>query len=76
MKNRIYLIIYIVLCMVATTAHAQYVKRDTAVVIDYSRTPRQVVVKNIAVEGIPNFDPNMLVRLSGISVGETISIPE
>ena len=61
--------------MVATTAHAQYVKRDTAVVIDYSRTPRQVVVKNIAVEGIPNFDPNMLVRLSGISVGETISIP-
>ena len=76
MKNSLYLIIYIlVLCMASTNVHAQYLKRDTAVTIDYSRTPRQLVVKNITVTGIPNFDPNMLVRLSGITVGETISIP-
>ena len=76
MKNRIYLIILIaILCSVAGTVRAQYLKRDTAVVIDYSRTPREVVVKNIAVDGIPNFDSAMLVRLSGLTVGETISIP-
>ncbi|MBQ5655796.1 MAG: outer membrane protein assembly factor BamA, partial [Bacteroidaceae bacterium] len=76
MKNKIYLIIYIlVLCLAGIPAHAQYLRRDTAVTIDYSRTPRQVVVKNIEVDGIPNYDPAMLIRLSGISVGETISIP-
>lgn len=76
MKNRIYLIILIaILCFVAGSASAQYLKRDTSVVIDYSRTPREVVVKNIAVDGIPNFDQAMLVRLSGLTVGETISIP-
>ena len=76
MKNKIYLIILIaILCSVAGTVRAQYLKRDTAVVIDYSRTPREVVVKNIAVDGIPNFDSAMLVRLSGLTVGETISIP-
>ena len=76
MKNSIYIIIYTVfLCMAALPAHAQYLKRDTTVTVDYSRTPREVVVKNIEVEGISNVDKNMLIRLSGISVGETISIP-
>lgn len=76
MKNSIYIIIYTVfLCLGILPAHAQYVKRDTSVIIDYSRTPREVVVKNIAVEGIPNVDPAMLIRLSGINVGERISIP-
>ena len=76
MKNSVYIIIYIAfLCIVALPAHAQYAKRDTAVTIDYNRTPREVVVKNIEVEGIPNVDKNMLIRLSGISVGERISIP-
>ena len=76
MKNSIYIIIYTVfLCLGILPAHAQYVKKDTSVVIDYSRTPREVVVKNIAVEGIPNVDPAMLIRLSGINVGERISIP-
>jgi outer membrane protein insertion porin family len=34
-----------------------------------------VVVKSITVEGIPNYDQNMLARLSGINVGEHITIP-
>ena len=75
-KTLLYLIIFIFAsCLCAIPSHAQYLKRDTAVTIDYSRTPRQVVVKNIAVDGIPNYDPAMLIRLSGISVGETISVP-
>ena len=61
--------------MAGPHAHAQYLKRDTAVTIDYSRIAREVVVKDITVSGIPNFDQAMLVRLSGISVGETISVP-
>lgn len=63
------------MCMASLPAHAQYLKRDTTVTIDYSRTPREVVVKNIEVEGIPNIDKNMLIRLSGINVGEKISVP-
>ena len=75
-KTLLYLIIFaFASCLCALPSHAQYLKRDTAVTIDYSRTPRQVVVKNIAVDGIPNYDPAMLIRLSGISVGETISVP-
>ena len=76
MKTKIYLIIYILLlCLTGIPVHAQYLKRDTAVTIDYSRTPREVVVKNIVVDGIPNYDPNMLIRLSGIKVGESITVP-
>ena len=76
MKTKIYIIIYILLlCLTGIPVHAQYLKRDTAVTIDYSRTPREVVVKNIVVDGIPNYDPNMLIRLSGIKVGESITVP-
>jgi outer membrane protein insertion porin family len=74
MKNSLYIIIYI-LCFLSIPANAQYISRDTNVNIDYSRTPRQVVVKSITVEGIPNYDQNMLARLSGINVGEHITIP-
>ncbi len=76
MKHKIYLIIYTaILCMICVQAKAQYVARDTAVTIDYSRTPRYVVVKHIEVDGIANYDKSMLARLSGIAVGDVISIP-
>lgn len=61
--------------MAVLPSHAQYLKRDTAVTIDYSRTPRQVVIKSLTVDGFPNYDSNMLIRLSGLNVGEFISIP-
>ncbi len=64
-----------ILCMAPVQLRAQYVERDTAVTVDYSRTPRRVVVKNIEVSGIENYDKSMLARLSGISVGEVISVP-
>lgn len=63
------------LCLAALPASAQYLKRDTAVTVDYSRTPRQVVVKSLTVDGFPNYDSNMLIRLSGIHVGDHIAIP-
>ena len=77
MKSKIYLIIiFIAIIMVAPVQlRAQYLERDTAVVVDYSRTPRRLVVKSIDVDGIANYDKNMLARLSGISVGDVISVP-
>lgn len=77
MKNKIHLIILYIAVLCATSQHAsaQYVERDTAVSVDYSRTPRRVVVKSIDVDGIANYDKSMLARLSGIAVGDVISIP-
>ncbi len=77
MKNSIYLIIlYVAIMLVApSNARAQYAERDTAVSVDYSRTARRVVVKSIEVDGIANYDKGMLARLSGIGVGDVISIP-
>ncbi len=76
MKNKIYFIVLATIMWMATVpAAAQYAEKDTTVVIDYSRTPRRVAVKNIAVDGIPNYDESLLVRLSGIAVGDYITIP-
>ena len=59
----------------ALPADAQYLDRDTTVAIDYSRTPRTVKVGGIAVDGIPNYDQSLLIRLSGINVGDQIEVP-
>ena len=76
MKNKIYFLVLATIMWVATVpASAQYAEKDTTVAIDYSRTPRRVAVKNIAVDGIPNYDESLLVRLSGIAVGDYITIP-
>ncbi len=76
MKNKIYYIVLVtIMWFVAAPLMAQYADKDTTVAIDYSRTPRRVAVKHITVEGIPNYDESLLIRLSGISVGDYISIP-
>lgn len=76
MKNKIYHIaLATIMWFVAAPLMAQYADKDTTVAIDYSRTPRRVAVKHITVEGIPNYDESLLIRLSGISVGDYISIP-
>ncbi|MBQ0049419.1 MAG: outer membrane protein assembly factor BamA [Bacteroidales bacterium] len=43
--------------------------------IDYSRTPRQYPIGGITVSGINNYDDYLLIGLSGLSVGQRISIP-
>ena len=77
-RNKYYIIVCVVMLALwgqVLPSWAQWVRRDTTVTVDYTRTPRQVVVKSIVVEGLPNFDQKMLVRLSGISVGDRISVP-
>ncbi|MCQ2196980.1 MAG: outer membrane protein assembly factor BamA [Bacteroidaceae bacterium] len=43
--------------------------------VDYARTPRQYVIGGISVSGINNYDDYLLIGLSGLSVGQRITIP-
>ncbi len=73
MKSKI--ITILALCLLPLFAPAQSVQRDTAVTVDYSRTPRECIIGGIQVEGVKNFDQRLLVGLSGLSVGQTVKIP-
>ena len=44
-------------------------------VISYSGTPKQYEIADIKVVGVQNYDPAILVNLSGLKVGRTISVP-
>ena len=63
----------VILAAVAVQAWAQ--ATDTNPVIDYSRTPRQYVIGDIHVDGVPGYDDYLLIGLSGLSVGQVISLP-
>ncbi len=43
--------------------------------VDYSRTPRNYTIGGIAVEGVKNYDDYLLIGLSGLSVGQQITLP-
>jgi len=51
------------------------VQRDVNPVIDYSRTPKGYRIADIKVDGIKNYDENLLVGLSGLTVGQYVEIP-
>lgn len=53
------------------------VTKDVVVkpVIDYSRTPQNYTIGGIAVEGVKNYDDYLLIGLSGLSVGQDITLP-
>lgn len=44
-------------------------------VIDYARTPRKYVIGGITASGVQNYDEFLLVGLSGLNVGQQISLP-
>jgi outer membrane protein insertion porin family len=54
---------------------SQVVQREIAPEIDYSRTPRQYYIGKITVDGVKNYDDNLLIGLSGLSEGQKIEIP-
>ncbi|MBQ8968392.1 MAG: outer membrane protein assembly factor BamA [Bacteroidaceae bacterium] len=49
--------------------------RDTNPVVDYGRTPRDYILGGITVTGAPNYDDFLLIGLSGLQVGEKVTIP-
>lgn len=43
--------------------------------IEYARTPQECIIGGIQVEGVKNYDDYLLIGISGLSVGQKISLP-
>ena len=74
MKPR-YLILLTILLWPATILWAQSLNKDTLPTVDYGRTPREYILGGITVGGVNNYDDYLLIGLSGLQVGEKITIP-
>lgn len=73
MKNiRNILIVMAAVCMPLCALAQEVVVKP---VIDYARTPRQYVIGGITAGGVQNYDEFLLVGLSGLNVGQQISLP-
>lgn len=72
--KRIYLVIILLTALLPDIC-SQVVQREIKPVIDYTRTPRTYYIANIAVDGIKTYDDYLLVGLSGLTVGQPITIP-
>lgn len=72
--KRIYSFLLLVLVL-AMPAQIQAQEAQVKPIIDYSRTPKKYVIGGITVGGVSNYDDYLLIGLSGLSVGQRISIP-
>ena len=70
-------ITFICLFSFATTGIAQNANtdEDSKPVILYSGTPKKYEIADIKVEGVKNYEDYVLIGLSGLSVGQTITVP-
>ena len=79
MHYRISFIFGLFICLFgfSATGLAQDVNidEDSKPVILYSSTPKQYEIADIKVEGIQNYEDYVLIGLSGLSVGQTITVP-
>ena len=68
---------FICLFCFVTTGIAQEANtdEDSKPVILYSGTPKQYEIADIKVEGVKNYEDYVLIGLSGLSVGQTITVP-
>ncbi|GAF05160.1 BamA/OMP85 family outer membrane protein [Saccharicrinis fermentans] len=64
---------FIILTILPTLSFAQ--NQDNVPVISYSATPRKYEIAEINVTGIQNYDPKILVNLSGLRVGQKLNVP-
>lgn len=72
--KRIYSFLLLVLVL-AMPVQIQAQEAQVKPIIDYSRTPKKYVIGGITVGGVSNYDDYLLIGLSGLSVGQRISIP-
>ena len=72
--KRIYLVILLLTALLPDIC-SQVKQREINPTIDYSRTPRTYYIANIAIDGIKNYDEYLLLGLSGLTVGQPITIP-
>ena len=61
--------------LASSPAYAQQNEKIIKPSIEYSRTPQNYIIGGIKVEGVKNYDDYLLVGISGLSVGQPITIP-
>lgn len=74
MKNLRYIFILFGLLLILPVA-AQEPQVDESPVILYSGTPKKYEIADIIVTGVDNMDANTLIGLSGLTVGQIITVP-
>ena len=64
-------------CFYSVQTYAQEItaEENNSPVILYSTTPKKYEIGGIKVEGVKNYEDYVLIGLSGLSVGQTISVP-
>ena len=79
MQYRILSILSITACMLcfSNNSHAQEIiaEENSNPVIMYTTTPKKYEIAEIKVEGVDNYEDYILLGISGLSVGQTISVP-
>ena len=79
MQSRFLLILTTLACLCGfcNQTHAQEItaEENNNPVILYSATPKKYEIGGIKVEGIDNYEDYVLIGLSGLAVGQTITVP-
>jgi len=79
MQYRLPLILSILACLFcfSTNGYAQAIaaEEDNNPVILYSTMPRKYEIGGIKVEGVKGYEDYVLIGLSGLSIGQTVSVP-
>ena len=73
--RRLYLIILLLTSVTVASWAQELNHKEVNPVVDYSRTPKQYFIGGITVDGVKNYDENLLLGLSGLSVGYPVMIP-
>lgn len=75
MMNKIQYILILLGVLLILPARAQEQSTEETPVILYSGTPKKYEIADISVTGVDNMDPNTLIGLSGLTVGQIITVP-
>ena len=77
MRYRFLLSLLILACCMSLRVQAQEVMNDTIYnpTILYNGTPKQYEIADIKVSGVKNYEDYVLIGISGLAVGQTITVP-
>ena len=75
MKVKYSILLLLLFCTMLPAAAQDLLRKEVAPVVDYGRTPKEYVLGGITVSGATNYDEYLLIALSGLQVGEKVTIP-
>ncbi|MDE5787299.1 MAG: outer membrane protein assembly factor BamA [Bacteroidaceae bacterium] len=75
MKVKYSILLLLLFCTTLPAAAQDLLRKEVAPVVDYGRTPKEYVLGGITVSGATNYDEYLLIALSGLQVGEKVTIP-